>query len=431
MSEKETAAQGSVVLDQKEVASRTLADVIKQSREAFPEEKYWPQLIQDKDVNAQWDIDPSPHTVYVNCDGIGTKPELAERLFDLTKDYRFMETLAFDCAAMVADDAARFGYFVLGVANNLDVNSAKDKEFIAALSRGLFRASKQGRFPILNGETAELGYRSPGYGDTHVNWNMTALTLINRDKLIDGSRLAPGQQVVALREKSIRSNGLSKARAILENAFLKKQSAIAKIGYVGRDIWRKLYNLQTAVEGDTDLSLGIVEKFLDSELGRRLAEHYHLPWHEDFPELTEELLRPSTIYAPLIYEAQGGVDLEPVVPLVACAHISGGGVPLKAQRMLEARGFGLSMGTPFEDPKAVRQLIDLAYENPVKGAPLVNERTACEQWNRGVGFLCVTENSADAAKLIAIAEKLGYEATIAGKIIEERKIKFRGETWNY
>jgi phosphoribosylformylglycinamidine cyclo-ligase len=422
-----------VKVDEKELASRTLADVIDKTRDFFPDGNYRPIQIQQRQVNSQFGIRTAPHQVFMNCDGIGTKPELAERLLAMTGNYKYLEGLAFDCVAMVADDSARFGYFVLGVANNLDVNSAGDGEFVAALSRGLYRAAKAGRFPILNGETAELGYRSPGYGKSHLNWNMTAMTLINDQKIIDGSKLRPGQPVVALREKSIRSNGLSKARLIMENAYLQKNKIEDKLSHISRQIWERIYDLQAGPANPPVFpTLDSVKAFMGSELGEQMMSNVHLPWHEEFQGLTEELLQPSTIYAPLIYEAQGGVDGEEEISLVACAHISGGGVPLKARRMLENKGLGLDMGTPFDDPKAVRQLIDLAYDNPDKiGQPLVNEKTACEQWNRGVGYLAVTEDDDSAKGLVDMAAKRGYEAAISGKIIDERVIKYRGESWKY
>lgn len=426
-------AVSAVKIDEKELASRTLADVIDKTRNFFPEENYRPRPIQARQLNSQYGIETSPHMAFMNCDGIGTKPELAERLLAMTGEYRYLESLAFDTVAMVADDAARFGYFVVAVANNLDVNSASDAEFVGALSRGLYRAAKAGRFPIVNGETAELGYRTPGYGKNHLNWNMTAMSLINEQKIIDGSRLRPGQPVVALREKSIRSNGLSRARAILENAYLQKNKIEDKLSLISMKIWRGVYDLQKSLDKPIVFpALDSVKGFMRGELGEQMLSNVHLPWHEEFPELTKELLQPSTIYAPLIYEAQGGVDSGEEVRLVACANISGGGVPLKARRMLENKGLGLDMGTPFHDPDGVRQLIDLAYAYPGKdGQPLVNERTACEQWNRGVGFLSVTEDAERAVELVEMATRMGFEAAIAGKIIDERVIKYRGESWKY
>lgn len=417
-----------VRIDEKEQAARTFADVIQKTRNFFPEEKYRPMVILHRDVNAQYGINPHPHEIFGNSDGTGTKPELGERLFDKTGDYKYHETQAYNGVAMVADDAARFGYFVLGLLNSVDVNSAKDLQFIEALSKGMYAACEKGGFPLLNGETAELGYRTPGWGKNRLNWNLAAVTLINRDKLITGDGLKPGQPIVAFREQSIRSNGLTKAREILETAYL----AVA-----GQFSNRKEMIVQWVKEEMESLGMEIrpnqIENVLNhTPIGENLWEQLQLPWHLSFPQETEELLKPSTIYTPIIYEAQGGVDGKVQVPLVACAHISGGGIPLKGKRMVEEKGLGIHLDPVFPDPQAVQSLMRLAQEHPhPEKGPLVNNRSASDQWNRGVGFMCVTPDKQSANVLLLLARQMGYEAEIAGEIIPEKKIEWRGETWEY
>jgi phosphoribosylaminoimidazole (AIR) synthetase len=214
--------------DQKEASSQSFADVVLATADNFPEAAYRPRIPAGARLNAQCAIHPGRHRIAVNADGIGTKPEFAERLYSVDGDPRVFEGLAFDAAAMVADDAARDGSFVVGIANTVDVNTASKEEVMTALARGLHRACNAGGFPLLNGETAELGYRTAGYGEYRINWNMVALTLVNEEKRIDGSRLKPGQPVVALRERSIRSNGLTRARAILEHAHLAQSHLLQK-----------------------------------------------------------------------------------------------------------------------------------------------------------------------------------------------------------
>ncbi len=412
-----------VQVDDKELASRAFADVVRRTAHLFPDAAYHPRLLFDRTVNAQYGIHPGRHTIFTNADGTGTKPELDERMFTETGDYRFFEYPAFDVVAMVADDVARRGIFVAGIANSLDLNNADDPAFVLALARGMEAACKAGRFPLLNGEIAELGHRTPGYGNNHLNWNAVAVQLINREKIIDGSKLRPGQKVVALREKSIRSNGLTRARAIMENAFLQNEmDGMTKRQYVASAVRKKIGTLT-----DADI-LSVLDA---TPAGAQLWEQIQVPWHTVRPELTEKLLTPSTIYAPLVYWAQGGVDGAVNIPLTGCAHISGGGVPLKAQRMLEGTGLGLHLDAVFPDPEGVGELIDLAqaHPHPEKGF-LVNERAACEQWNRGVGFLCVVENEDSAGMLAAQASWMGYEAAVAGEIMAQPVIEWRGETWD-
>lgn len=414
-----------VVKDSKEVASRTFADVVERTQNNFPDARFRPSLLQQSALNTQYGIDAHGYKVFANADGGGTKPELAERLFAETGNPIFLKRVAHDVVAMVADDVARKGAFVAGIVNSVDMNTAEDATFVSGLASGMEEACSQGRFPLLNGETAELGYRTPGWGKNRLNWNAVALQLINPEKMIDGSKLRPGQPVVALRERSIRSNGLTRARAILENAFLQQQQlGLTKRSFIADSVRGKI----AGISGAHILSV------LDaaSSLGCDVWEQIQLPWHRTFPQLTDKLLTPSKIYAPLMYEAQGGVDGEVNIPLVACAHISGGGVPLKAKRMVEESGLGVDLEVTFPDPDGIPELMALVeqYPHPTKG-PLIDNRSASEQWNRGVGFLCVTESVEHAVALGLLANSMGYEGALAGEITDQREINWRGEVWRY
>lgn len=440
-----------VVRDAKEDAGLTFANVIERTRNNFPDAAYRPSRVLGEGVGALHTINTFPHSASANSDGTGTKPELAERLAHETGDDRFFEHPAFDAAAMVVDDAARFGQFTIGVINSLDVNAA-DPSMVAALARGLQRACDAGQFPLLNGETAELGYRTPGFGSKRLNWNMTALTLTNPDKLIDGKNLKAGQHVVGFREQSIRSNGLTRARSMMERAYLQHLGVESKTALVaatlrekllaslllpkrfetnqiGEERYRKQAHDEVRRAAENVLSANGLEGLLrDAFPGNDVLSQIQLPWHTKFPELTEQLLTPSTIYSPIVYEAQGGVDGAVQVPLVACAHVSGGGVPLKGKRMVQGRGVGLDLHAGFDDPAAVSSLLAL---RDGAGNPMIDNRAACEQWNRGVGFLAVVESQLQASDLTSLARAMGYEAALIGETTAEQAIRWRGETWTY
>ncbi len=408
-----------VPVDAKEDASLTFRGVIEATRDNFPEAKYRPILSPRVRIKA------GEHGFYGNSDGTGTKPELAERLATELGDPHFFEFPAFDVVAMVADDSSRDGLFVAGVVNSIDVNTADDPAFITALSRGMQRACDQGGFALLNGETAELGYRTPGYGPNRLNWNATALTIVNEKKIIDGSGLRPGQPVVGLRETSIRSNGLTRARAILEHAYLQKEGVkMSRTQYVS-ELIREALKSSLPVD---EIALALEQMFP----GSNLIEQVQLPWHKTFPGLTEQLTTPSTIYTRLIYEAQGGVDGDVRIPILGCAHVSGGGVPLKGKRMVEGRNVGLHLESVFSDPKGIPELMQLANEYPkADGTPFVTDRSACEQWNRGVGMLNVFAHQGHADEFIQMATQMGHEAAIIGETTDTQSINWRGHKWTF
>jgi phosphoribosylaminoimidazole (AIR) synthetase len=414
-----------LVADEKELASRTLADVIRRTKDNFPDERFRPENILEKDINEIYAFKILQHWLSANSDGTGTKPELAERLATMEGNYAYYESIAFDLLAMVIDDVAREGGFAVGVVNCLDVNSADDVEFIAALACGLERACNAGMVPLISGETAELGHRTPGWGKNHLNWNAVAIKIVNELKQINGSKLAAGQPVVALREQSIRSNGLTDARNIVELAYLNREFGVRdRRAAIVEYVRRKLLG---------SVSAQVIDQVIDVLPGENdIWSHIQLPWHEMYPDLTKKLLTPSTIYAPAIYAAQGGVDGEVRIPIVGCAHISGGGVPTKAKRMLEGKGLGLSLASVFPAPSGVNELIELAQTHGYsKGGQLFDKRRAAATWNMGVGKLCAFETPSHADEFVTLANGMGYEAAVAGEITNQKKIEWCGETWEY
>ena len=313
--------------DLKGQASITMRDVVRRTRNNFPEARFHPTTFRETTNYTDLGIDPSPYKIGGTADGIGTKPELAERLYNETQDPIFFEGLAFDTFAMIDGDVARNGEFLVAILEVLDANSVADQRVVAALAKGAEVACNKGRFALLNGETAELGYRTSGYGNTRINWNAVGISIINEEKLILGEHLQPGQLVVAFREKSIRSNGLSKARTILETAYLQSLHFDSK-----QDMVAHFLRARRMTGSNQEIANALTSVF-----GHDALEQVLIPWHQKFPEVTKQLLMPSILYGPIIYDAQGGVEGERKVEMIAAAHISGGGIPEKGKRMVESK----------------------------------------------------------------------------------------------
>lgn len=428
--------------DQKGFASLTLGQVIAETRTNFPDPRFQPQIFAETAQYHLYGINPAPYPFYVTADGIGTKPELAERLAELNRainsgraNYEHFQSLAQDTFAMVESDQARFGYFTLGIANVIDMNQAS-AETIPYLARGAKIACDQGKFALLNGEIAELSHRVGGYGDTHLNWNAFGVSLINPDKLLLGQDLAPGQFLVAFREKSIRSNGLTAVRHILESSFLDQNQSRSRNEYLAREValalGDKLPPFKLITRPVTSL-VKTIEAQVSKTLGVDIFGNLPIPWHEMFPELIKELLRPSTLFSPLMYDAQGGVDGPQRINMVAAAHISGGGVPEKVKRMIEAKGLGAYIDTVFPDPRAITEVmeIDQRLANKYSRPRLIDDQDASTTWNRGIGFIIVVKTAEDAGNLVHLASELGYESAIAGQVLDTPQIEWRGHIWKY
>ncbi|MCR4264081.1 MAG: AIR synthase-related protein, partial [Candidatus Roizmanbacteria bacterium] len=164
-----------------------------------------------------------------------------------------------------------------------------------------------------------------------------------------------------------------------------------------------------------------------------MIEQFFLPWHEMYPHVARELARPSNLYGTVMYEAQGGVDGSREVDMLAAAHITGGGIPLKAYRMMKSFGLGIDINTVFPQPRGVqlvKQTYDSLPENIQRGIGLSEEKEI-STWNGGVGFMVVTATPEDAEHLIEIAARQNVAAALMGKTLDRREIRFRGHTWRY
>ena len=240
--------------------------------------------------------------VAISSDGIGTKVELAER----TGVY---DTLGFDLTAMVADDLAANGFEPVNLSNVLDVDHL-DLEIVDSLMKGLHDAAAVSRVAVTGGEIAELGARIGGWGGgMHFNWCATAVGVLPPGSTpIDGSLVAPGQRILALRSRGFRSNGFSLARRTLENA---------------------------------------------------LGAGWHDVRYEDGRTWGELLLTPSLIYAPLVADliARG-------CPPTGVVHVTGGGVPGNLQRVLSIRSLGARLDDLHQPHGFITALAELGGVEP-------------------------------------------------------------------
>jgi phosphoribosylformylglycinamidine cyclo-ligase len=186
------------------------------------------------------------HPVLVSAtDGVGTKALVAQAAG------RF-DTIGVDLVAMCVDDIVCQGAEPLFFLDYIAVGKL-DPDHIEQLVEGVAHGCRQAGCALVGGEMAEHpGAMEPGEFDL-VGF---AVGVAERDRLITGQHIQPGDTVIGLPSPGLRSNGYSLARKVL----------------------------------------------LESG-GRSLAEP---AWKGASHTLADELLLPSIVYAPAIAHVTGG-----------------------------------------------------------------------------------------------------------------------------
>jgi phosphoribosylformylglycinamidine cyclo-ligase len=141
------------------------------------------------------------------CDGIGTKVLLAQ----LADKH---DTMGIDAVAMVASDCIRCGARPMALTDAIDIKKS-DSRILAELQEGLRAGAEQAECPLVGGETADVGELMAA--QYHINCDCVGE--VTRDKVIDGSKVKPGDAVVGLRSSGVHSNGISLLRRVLFKAW--------------------------------------------------------------------------------------------------------------------------------------------------------------------------------------------------------------------
>ena len=276
-------------------------------------------------------------------DGVGTKLKLA---FLLDKH----DTIGIDCVAMCVNDVICAGakplFFLDYIACGKNV-----PERIEQIVAGVCEGCVQSGAALIGGETAEM----PGfYPEDEYDLAGYVTGVVDKSRIIDNSRMAAGDVVIALPSSGVHSNGFS--------------------------LVRKVFNLSKP-----DIK---ALKAGNSLLGGR--------------SLGETLLEPTKIY------------VKPVLALIdeigvkGISHITGGGFYENIPRSIPD-GLGARI-----DKKSIRVLpiFDMIAE---VGA--ISEHDMFNTFNMGVGMSIIVAPQ-DAERALEILRAHGEDAYIIGKIVE-------------
>lgn len=287
-------------------------------------------------------MDMGDYYLVQNDDGIGTKMIIAEKINKL-------DTMGYDLVAMVADDAACIGAETISISNTLDVNEVNEDK-VSQLMSGLERAALEHKIVIPGGEIAELGDMVNGYV-----WNSTAVGVVDKDKLITGKDIQPGDKIIGLKSAGLRSNGFSLVRHILHNAF---------------------------------------------------GEAWHLEKYDADMTWGQAVLTPSKIYCSAIMDMHGRKGEKPKVQLKGVVHVTGGGIAGNLVRILKKTGLGAKINNLPEPHGVIQKLMQLGS---------VEKQEAYRTWNMGVGMILISN---DTEKITEICNSHNIESQIIGEVQE-------------
>jgi phosphoribosylformylglycinamidine cyclo-ligase len=240
-----------------------------------------------------------------STDGVGTKAQVASLVG------RF-DTVGIDLVAMCVDDLVCQGAEPLFFLDYISVGHL-DPDHVTALVEGVAAGCRQAGCALIGGEMAEHpGVMKPGEFDL-VGF---AVGVVERDRIITGDLVEPGDALIGLPSPNLRSNGYSLARRVLFEV-------------AGRD-----------------------------------------PAEPAFPgaprSLGDELLDPSVIYAPAVLALRREVEVR------AVAHITGGGIPGNLVRVVPAGADAVVERTSWEPPPIFDEIQRLGAIDPDEMARVFN-----------------------------------------------------------
>jgi len=157
----------------------------------------------------------------LHTDGVGTKVLVSQVL----EKY---DTIGIDAVAMGVNDVICVGAEPIALVDYLALEKTND-EMVEEIMKGLVEGAKQADTVIIGGETAIMADVIKGIHGRGFDLAVTVLGVVDKDKIITGEKMKPGDIVIGLESSGIHSNGLTLARKVLLREYYKELLIPTKI----------------------------------------------------------------------------------------------------------------------------------------------------------------------------------------------------------
>ncbi|MEW5748203.1 MAG: phosphoribosylformylglycinamidine cyclo-ligase [Candidatus Thermoplasmatota archaeon] len=138
-------------------------------------------------------------------DGVGTKLLVADEM-------RKWDTVGIDCIAMNVNDTICVGAEPVAFVDYIAID-VPDERKTSEVGKGLEAGARLSNMTIIGGEIAVLPELVKGF-----DLAGTCLGVVDKDRIVTGQRIRPGDAIVALPSSGVHSNGLTLARKVVEGA---------------------------------------------------------------------------------------------------------------------------------------------------------------------------------------------------------------------
>ncbi|AEA47011.1 phosphoribosylformylglycinamidine cyclo-ligase [Archaeoglobus veneficus] len=199
MTEKFSYAKSGVDIKQEEKAVKALVEKIKHIRKGFGQ-----PILMGHYASI---VDFGTFGIAITTDGVGSKIMVAEAVG------RF-DTIGIDCVAMNVNDIIAVGAEPVAMVDYIAAERP-DEKIMAEIAKGLEKGCEIANITLVGGETATLPDMIKGF-----DLAGTAIGFVEKDRIITGEKVRPGDVIFGIPSSGIHSNGLTLARKVVEKSGL-------------------------------------------------------------------------------------------------------------------------------------------------------------------------------------------------------------------